>query len=65
MKAILAFLSAAFASVVLVGCETDVPPDPASDPGEKLRRGVTGQGTLYQPDRSGDPLIRENTRVGY
>ncbi len=65
MKALLAVLSAAAASVLFVGCETDVPPDPTNQPSEKLRRGVTGQGVLYQPDRTGDPLIRESTRVGY
>ncbi|MHA3775133.1 hypothetical protein ACXR0O_26725 [Verrucomicrobiota bacterium sgz303538] len=65
MKAFLAFLSAAIASVILVGCESDVAPDPASEAGRKLQRGVTGQGTLYQPDRTGDPMIREQTRVGY
>lgn len=65
MKALLAVLSAATASALLVGCESDVAPDPAGQPSEKLRRGVTGQGVLYQPDRSGDPVIRENSRVGY
>jgi hypothetical protein len=65
MKAFLVLLTAAAVIVILVGCESDVAPDPANEAGEKLQRGVTGQGTLYQPDRSGDPLIREQSRVGY
>jgi len=65
MKAFLVLLSATAAGVLFSACESDVAPDPANDPGQKLQRGVTGQGTLYQPDRTGDPLIREQSRVGY
>lgn len=65
MKAILASIALAGAGLVLCGCETDLPPDTTKpNPAEKLQRGVTGGGTLTQPDRSGDPVIRENTRVG-
>lgn len=46
----------------LAGCESDVPP--AQDASRKLERGLTGQGTLVQPDRSNDPMIGEQTRVG-
>ena len=63
MKAILASFVVASACVVLTGCESDVPP--AEDAGNKLQRGLTGQGQLVQPDRSGDPIIREQSRVGY
>ncbi len=49
---------------MLAGCESDLPPQPSGVP-NKIQRGMTGQGTLYQPDRSGDPIIREDTRVGY
>lgn len=65
MKAILVSLVLAGAGLVFSGCETDVPPDTTKpNPAEKLGRGVTGHGTLTQPDRTGDPVIRENTRVG-
>ncbi|MEO7317736.1 MAG: hypothetical protein ABIZ56_01975 [Chthoniobacteraceae bacterium] len=63
MKAILATLLLASASLVFVGCESELPP--TSDVGNRFQRGVTGQGTLTQPDKTEDPLIKENTRVGY
>ena len=51
---------------VLSGCETDVPPDPAvpNDPGERLQRGITGQGTIVQPSRADDPFVRDENRIG-
>jgi hypothetical protein len=49
---------------LFVGCENDLPPQPSQVPA-KLERGISGQGTLYQPDRSADPVIREQSRVGY
>ena len=65
MKAILASIALASAGLALTGCETDLPPDTTKPtPGEKLGRGITGHGTLSEPDRSSDPVIRENTRVG-
>ena len=39
-------------------------PSTSRNAAEKLQRGVTGQGTLVQPDHSNDPIIREKTRVG-
>ena len=59
MKAILASVILGGAILGMVGCESDVPPS------RKVERGLTGQGALVQPDRSEDPIIRENTRVGY
>ncbi|HEX5177264.1 MAG TPA: hypothetical protein VFV83_09560 [Chthoniobacteraceae bacterium] len=60
-------MKAILASVLIVlgcvGCESDVPP--AQDATNKLERGLTGHGTVYQPDRSNDPIIREQSRVGY
>lgn len=50
----------AVAGLLFAGCETDVPPDPAEQ-----RGGPLGRGEIVQPDKSEDPLIRENTRVGY
>jgi hypothetical protein len=60
------FLSLGLLAVcaLIVGCENDLPPQPSQVPG-KLERGISGQGTLYQPDRSSDPVIREQSRVGY
>ena len=63
MKACLIPLGA-LAVLMLAGCESDLPPEPSVVP-NKIQRGMTGQGTLYQPDRSSDPIIREDTRVGY
>ena len=66
MRSIFAALLLVTASLVLSGCESDVPPSATDEAaGEKLKRGVTGQGTIVQPDRSEDPVIREQTRVGY
>ena len=66
MKATFAASLLAVLCFSLAGCETDVPPAPTDATGpEKLRRGITGQGALVQPDRSEDPLIREQSRVGY
>jgi hypothetical protein len=64
MKAFLAMLSAAAALLGFAGCETEMPPARSEVP-TKLQRGISGQGTLYQPDRTGDPVIREQSRVGY
>jgi hypothetical protein len=66
MKAFLCLASALGACVVLCGCETEVPPDPAApdNPGERLQRGITGQGTVYQPSREGDPFVQSENRVG-
>jgi hypothetical protein len=60
MKAIRALILIALG---FAGCESDVPP--AEDAANKLERGLTGHGTVYQPDRSNDPIIREQSRVGY
>ena len=62
MKAIFCFFAAASVWLCLTACESDVPP--AQDAGNKLERGLTGGGTLVQPDRSNDPIIREQSRVG-
>ena len=63
MKVFLIFLSAIAMLFALQGCESELPPDnsgnginPAKVP-DRMERGLTGQGTLYQPDRSSDPLL--------
>ncbi len=62
MRAFLVLFSASAAIVLCAGCESDVAPG-TEVPG-KLERGIRGEGTLYQPDRSNDPMIREESRVG-
>lgn len=62
MKALLSTIMLLAACIAFAGCETDLPP--SEEVPNKLQRGITGQGSLTQPDRSDDPLIRENTRVG-
>lgn len=62
MKALIALVLLAGVSLALVGCETELPPGEVA--AKKLERGLTGQGTVYQPDKSNDPIIREETRVG-
>lgn len=60
MKALFATFLLTCAGLSFSGCETDVPPDPA-----QRQHGPSGRGSIVQPDKSEDPLIRENTRVGY
>ena len=62
MKAIFASIPAAVVLLSFTACESDVPP--TQEAAQKLERGLTGQGTLVQPDRSNDPIIREQSRVG-
>jgi hypothetical protein len=64
MQRFLVLFALAALVALLQGCESDLPPQPSQVPG-KLERGITGQGTLYQPDRSNDPIIKEQSRVGY
>jgi hypothetical protein len=60
------FLALIFLSLAcLTGCESDLPPNPGSTDGvNMLQRGMTGQGTLTQPDTSNDPVIRGNPATG-
>ena len=63
MRAIFALLILIAAG--LTGCESDVPPAPNGSTGvNTFERGISGQGTLTQPDKSSDPIIKETTRVG-
>lgn len=61
MKAILASITFAGLCLAFLGCESDLPPSPES----RFEHGVIGEGQIVQPDKSEDPLIKENTRVGY
>ncbi len=60
MKAIFASILLTLSGLLFSGCESDVPPDPAAK-----RGGPAGRGSIVQPDKSEDPVIRESTRVGY
>jgi hypothetical protein len=55
MKAILKVLSAIILVSGLCACESEIP---AREPGvgEKLQRGIRGQGTLYVPDKEQESL---------
>jgi predicted small lipoprotein YifL len=70
MKVFLISLCAIAMLFALQGCESELPPDNsnaslnAAKVPERFERGLEGQGTLYQPDRSSDPVIREESRVG-
>jgi hypothetical protein len=66
MKAILVLLLGIASTLVLSGCETDLPADARTEgnPGDKLQRGLSGQGTLVQPTRENDPFVQSETRVG-
>lgn len=64
MKAFLALCAAVAISGAFSACESDLPRTPG-EPTTKFQRGITGQGTLYQQDQTGDPIIREQSRVGY
>ena len=59
MKAIIATFLLTLAGLSFSGCESDVPPDTTP------KKGPIGAGSIVQPDNSGDPVIREETRVGY
>jgi len=62
MKAILALIVVTY-FIGLTGCESDVPPAANSSNGvNTFERGISGQGTLTQPDKSDDPIFKENQR---
>ncbi len=64
MRAIPALIFITGACLALTGCESDMPPTQTNGV-NKISRGISGQGTLTQPDKSDDPIIKENTRAGY
>ncbi|MEP6667999.1 MAG: hypothetical protein ABJF10_02535 [Chthoniobacter sp.] len=64
MRAILALIFLTGACLALAGCESELPPT-QNNGVNKLERGISGQGALTQPDKSDDPIIKENTRAGY
>jgi hypothetical protein len=65
MRAILASIFLTGACLALAGCESDMPPNQQNNGVNKFERGISGQGALTQPDKSDDPIIKENTRAGY
>ena len=62
MKAILASIFLIGICLAFVGCETDMPP--SQNGVNKIERGISGKGSLTEPDKSDDPIIKENTRLG-
>jgi len=62
MKAFLTPIFLASCCLAFVGCESDMPPSP--DGVNKLERGISGKGTLSEPDNSDDPVNKETTRTG-
>ena len=63
MKGFPALICALLITYGLTSCESELPPQPG-EAQNKLERGITGQGTLYQPDRSDDPYVRDTDRTG-
>ena len=59
MKAIFVTLLLAFVCGAFVGCETDMPPNPSSEPA--IERGLRGKGKLVPVDHSNDPMINETS----
>ncbi len=62
MNAIPAATLLASTLLALAGCENEIPP--SKEPTNKFQRGISGQGSVYQPDVTNDPIIREQSRVG-
>jgi hypothetical protein len=62
MRALLALFLLVAAG--LAGCESDIPPAPGSSRGNPIERGMSGQGSITQPDKSDDPLIKGSTPNG-
>jgi len=62
MKALFVAIFLTGLSLTFVGCESDMPPN--QNGVNKIERGISGKGTLTQPDKSDDPTIRETTRTG-
>ena len=50
------------AGLAVSGCESELPR--ARQSTNRIQSALSGNGTLYQPDRSDDPVIRESSRVG-
>jgi hypothetical protein len=63
MKAIFACFFCAVFCAALSACHRE--DSPAQRVAAKLQRGLRGDGTLYQPDHSNDPIVRETSRVGH
>ncbi|MDQ3623395.1 MAG: hypothetical protein M3463_13040 [Verrucomicrobiota bacterium] len=72
MKPVVVTLLLAGTSLLVIGCESDLPPEPtAPTAAKKLERGIRGQGTLTEANRSegpfdrSDPFVRESSRSRY
>lgn len=73
MKPVVVTLLLTGTSLLVIGCESDLPPEPAQPTAaNKLERGIRGQGRLTEGDRSegpfdraDDPYVRESSRGRY
>ncbi len=62
MKAFFLLIPLASLSLVLAGCESDLPPDPEAQ--NKIERGLSGRGALTIPNKTDEPFSPENTNGG-
>ena len=62
MKAFFLLILLASLSLVLAGCESDLPPDQNAQ--NKLERGISGHGTISNPDKADDPLSPDASNGG-
>ena len=55
---VIALILLLLATVVLPGCESDMPPDTHRE--NPVQRGLRGEGTVAPRDYSDDPFVRES-----
>ena len=57
MKTILASVLLITMGFVLVGCESDLPPNPKTE--GPIERGFTGKGKIVPIDKKNDPMVND------
>jgi len=62
MKAFFLLILLAGMSLAFTGCESDLPPDPNAQ--NKFERGISGHGTISNPDKTGDPFSPDASNGG-
>lgn len=63
MKAIFSLVLIIATGFVMVGCESELPPNPNTE--RPLRRGLSGDGKIVPIDHSSDPMIQETSGPAY
>jgi hypothetical protein len=63
MKAFFLLILLAGMSLAFAGCESDLPPDPNAQ--NKLERGISGHGTINNPDKPDDPFSPDASNGGH